>query len=75
MTPRRLLLAVLALAAPLAATAPAAAQSPAQDGVYGRQTSGLCRPPLKFAAGACVRRCPAGYQDMGRRCRLRNQVR
>ncbi len=26
----------------------------------------LCRPPLKFAAGACLRECPAGYRDTGR---------
>ena len=33
------------------------------------------RPPLKFAAGACVRRCPAGYRDTGRYCRFRNMNR
>ena len=53
---------------------PAFAQSPAQSFVYGqKQFRNACRPPLKYAAGACVRRCPAGYQDMGRTCRLRNQ--
>ncbi|MCJ2033876.1 hypothetical protein [Methylobacterium sp. J-068] len=34
-----------------------------------------CQPPLKFAAGACVRRCPAGYRDAGRYCRFRNMSR
>jgi hypothetical protein len=53
---------------------PAFAQSPAQSFVYGQKRFGhACRPPLKFAAGACVRRCPAGYQTMGGYCRLRNQ--
>jgi hypothetical protein len=27
-----------------------------------------CPPPLKLAAGACVRSCPAGYADTGRTC-------
>ena len=36
---------------------PALAQSPAQSFVYGeKQFRHACRPPLKFAAGACVRR-------------------
>jgi hypothetical protein len=53
---------------------PALAQSPAQSFVYGQKRfRHACRPPLKFAAGACVRRCMAGYQDMGGYCRLRNQ--
>jgi hypothetical protein len=53
---------------------PALAQSPAQSFVYGeKQFRHACRPPLKFAAGACVRRCPAGYQTMGGYCRLRSQ--
>jgi hypothetical protein len=52
----------------------ALAQSPAQSFVYEqRQFRHACRPPLKFAAGACVRRCPAGYRDEGRTCRLSNQ--
>ena len=52
----------------------ALAQSPAQSFVYGeKQFRHACRPPLKFAAGACVRRCPAGYQTMGGYCRLRSQ--
>lgn len=53
---------------------PAAAQSPAQSFVYGqKQFRHFCRPPLKYAAGACVRRCPAGYRNDGRYCRLSNQ--
>lgn len=27
-----------------------------------------CPPPLKLAAGACVRSCPSGYADAGRTC-------
>jgi hypothetical protein len=34
-----------------------------------------CRPPLKFAAGACVARCPGGVQDNGRYCRFRSMRR
>ncbi|WP_246102077.1 hypothetical protein [Methylobacterium terricola] len=34
-----------------------------------------CRPPLKFAAGACVAQCPAGYEDTGRTCVFRNMSR
>lgn len=53
---------------------PALAQSPAQSFVYGeKRFRHACRPPLKFATGACVRRCPAGYQDTGGYCRLRSQ--
>ena len=53
---------------------PATAQSPAQSFVYGqKQFRNACRPPLKYAAGACVRRCPGGYRDEGRTCRLSNQ--
>lgn len=36
---------------------------------------GYCRPPLKFAAGACVAQCPAGYEDTGRTCVFRNMSR
>ena len=32
-----------------------------------------CPPGLKDAAGACVRECPAGYEDRGRTCVYRNQ--
>ena len=39
------------------------------------QQEGGCRPPLKFAAGACVAACPAGYEDTGRTCVFRNMSR
>jgi hypothetical protein len=53
---------------------PAAAQSPAQSFVYReKRFRNACRPPLKFAAGACVRHCPAGYQNMGGYCRYQSQ--
>ena len=59
---------------PLGLTGPAAAQSPAKDYLFQEQRfSRACRPPLKYAAGACVRRCPGGYRDEGRTCRLSNQ--
>ncbi|GBU18248.1 MULTISPECIES: hypothetical protein [Methylobacterium] len=66
-------LSALALASlPLVAAAPALA-GPAQSYQYEeRQMRSACRPPLKFAAGACVRRCPPGYQDQGRTCRFRS---
>ena len=54
-------------------TGPAAAQSPAKDYLFQeKRFSRACRPPLKYAAGACVRRCPAGFEDMGRTCRQRS---
>ena len=49
----------------------------AQQGyLYGEQNfRNACRPPLKYAAGACVRRCPAGYRDRGGRyCRPPDQM-
>ncbi|TXM70622.1 hypothetical protein FV222_05275 [Methylobacterium sp. WL103] len=47
---------------------------PAQSYQYERRTTGrMCRPPLKFAAGACVRRCPAGFRDNGGYCRQLSQ--
>ncbi|MCJ2068680.1 hypothetical protein MKK75_07675 [Methylobacterium sp. J-030] len=53
---------------------PAHAQSPAQSFVYRqKQFRHACRPPLKFAAGTCVRHCPAGYRNTGGYCRLQNQ--
>lgn len=66
---RTLLLAAVGLA--LAGPVPAAAESPAKAYQYGGQLRNACRPPLKYAAGACVRRCPAGFQDNGRTCRYR----
>ena len=64
---------LLSLAVSFAAmpSAPASAESPATAYQYGRQLGAACRPPLKFAAGACVRRCPAGFEDNGRTCRQR----
>ena len=32
-----------------------------------------CRAPLKFAAGACVPACPAGFEDRGRVCVFRGR--
>ena len=32
----------------------------------------FCRPPLKYAAGACVAACPGGYEDRGRVCNYRS---
>ncbi|WP_336487633.1 hypothetical protein [Methylobacterium nigriterrae] len=68
----RAALLVLAVALPAGAAVPALA-GPAQSYVYREQRfRNACPPPLKFAAGACVRRCPAGYQNMGGYCRLRS---
>ncbi|GJD37099.1 hypothetical protein [Methylobacterium aerolatum] len=71
----RLLLAATVACAGLALQPDAAsAQSPAQSFVYQQKRfRNACRPPLKFAAGACVRRCPAGYRDDGGYCRLTSQ--
>ncbi|GJD95208.1 hypothetical protein [Methylobacterium iners] len=66
-------LLLLAVASPLGTTIPAAAQSPSKSYLFQEQQLGrACPPPLKFAAGACVRRCPAGYEDNGRTCRFRS---
>lgn len=49
----------------------ALAQNPDQSFVYRQQRfRNACPPPLKFAAGACVRRCPAGYRNNGGYCRM-----
>lgn len=72
--PRLLLLAALAL--PALFPSAASADTPERDFLFGEERFGsYCRPPLKFAAGACVPRCPAGFQDMGRTCRFRPQNR
>jgi hypothetical protein len=69
---RCLILAVLLLAGAFAITVPALA-GPAQSYLFGEQRfRNACRPPLKYAAGACVRRCPAGYQSFRGYCRFRN---
>ncbi|GGC52573.1 hypothetical protein GCM10010994_09560 [Chelatococcus reniformis] len=36
------------------------------------QLSSNCPSGLKFAAGACVQSCPAGYEDRGRVCVYRS---
>lgn len=75
--PRRLLIALLLLAGlgPLADPAPAFA-GPAQSYLFGEQRfRTACRPPLKYAAGACVRRCPAGLESFRGYCRQRNMMR
>lgn len=33
-----------------------------------------CPPGLKNAAGACVRSCPAGYEDQGTICSYRSEA-
>jgi hypothetical protein len=64
--------AVLAFALVLPVV-PAAAQSPSKSYLFQEQQfARACPPPLKYAAGACVRRCPAGYEDNGRTCRFRS---
>ena len=76
MSPRSLLSALIFAAVGSVGLLPetAAAQSPAQSFVYEqKQLRHACRPPLKFAAGACVRRCPVGYRDEGRTCRYSSQ--
>ncbi|ACL61382.1 hypothetical protein [Methylobacterium nodulans] len=59
---RRIVRIGILLAAISAAPGPAVAQA--------YRTS--CPPPLKEAAGACVRECPAGYEDRGRFCAFRS---
>lgn len=41
-------------------------------GLRAQQEDSYCRPPLKFASGACVAQCPAGYEDRGRTCVFRS---
>nr|WP_287745427.1 hypothetical protein [Methylobacterium sp.] len=74
MSSRLICSALLLLAAvqPIGMAAPAAAQSPAKSYLYQQRLARQCPPPLKYAAGACVRRCPAGYEDNGRYCRFRS---
>lgn len=51
-----------------------AAADPAKDYLFEeRRFRNVCPPPLKFAAGACVPVCPAGFEDLGGYCRLRHQ--
>lgn len=39
------------------------------------QVPDSCPRGLKWAAGACVRTCPGGYEDQGDRCVYRNMSR
>jgi hypothetical protein len=59
------------------ATGPVAAPAladPAKDYLFQeRLLRHFCPPPLKFAAGACMPYCPAGFEDNGTYCRMRNQ--
>jgi hypothetical protein len=67
-----LAVALSMLVLPISAAAPALA-GPAQSYQYReKRFRNACRPPFKFAAGACVRRCPAGYQNNGGYCRQRS---
>lgn len=71
----RAFVALLVLAGAFIAPAPVLA-GPAQDYLFGEQRfRNACRPPLKYADGACVRRCPAGYQSFRGYCRFRNMQR
>jgi hypothetical protein len=52
---------------------PALAQNPDQNFAYRQpRLRNACPPPLRFAAGACVRSCPAGYRYNGAYCRMSN---
>ena len=62
--------AVLALAVLALAVLALLAAAPAQA-----QYATACPAPKKFAAGACVAACPAGYEDQGRVCVYRNMSR
>lgn len=76
--PRRLLPALLlaAITLPILTPAPAAAQGPARDYLIDQKRfRNACPSGLKFAAGACVRQCPAGFEDNGRTCRQKQQNR
>lgn len=72
----RLPAAVLLLLVASGPFAVPAQAGPAQDYTFGeKRFRNACRPPLKYAAGACVRRCPAGYEALGRYCRFRSMRR
>ena len=75
MISRLALRAALLLAASLTLGGEAMA-GPVQDYEFRpRSVRNACRPPLKFAAGACVRRCPAGYRDNGPTCGFKSMRR
>jgi len=72
---RRVVLLLMACAGFLVSPVPTSA-GPAQSYLFGEQRfRTACRPPLKYAAGACLRRCPAGYESFRGYCRLRNMMR
>lgn len=65
----------LLLAAPLVLDSGAMAGPALSYEFQQRGGARACPPPLKFAAGACVRQCPAGYRDTGRTCRFKSMRR
>lgn len=68
--------ALLSLIVGVPITVSSAEAGRAQSWEYrNKQHKFSCRPPLKFAAGACVARCPGGFQDNGRYCRFRSMRR
>lgn len=69
------LLAGLALASTILLSGGLDAGAANRSGYQAKAFRNSCRPPLKFAAGACVKRCPAGYRDTGRYCRFRSMSR
>lgn len=75
--PRCLLVALLLLAGAGSVGVPIPASAgPAQSYMFGeKRFRNACRPPLKYAAGACVRRCPAGFESFRGFCRQRNMMR
>lgn len=60
----------LVMATPVFAN-PADAANP--DESVSRQFATYCPPGLEYAAGACVRSCPGGYEDTGKICVFRNE--
>ncbi|KQP00039.1 hypothetical protein [Methylorubrum extorquens] len=72
---RLVVLLLMAFTGPLVSPVPASA-GPAQSYLFGEtRFRNACRPPLKYAAGACVRRCPAGFESFRGYCRQRNMMR
>ncbi|TXN26751.1 MULTISPECIES: hypothetical protein [unclassified Methylobacterium] len=57
--------ALLAVLLPLGTPALSAPRGTAQSASQEERFRSMCEPPLKLAAGACVRECPAGYRDSG----------
>lgn len=73
--PNRLACAALLALLVGGSVAPAEAGRAQDHQVRNKSYKYSCRPPLKFAAGACVARCPGGFQDNGRYCRFRSMRR